>query len=465
MNAHSSETPPSGAVEEYLRSLGPDARNARRLLGTLLRLKTSTLDEIVEESGAPRRDVEHMVHLMGADAKRQGHLIEVLSPEAYAALVLPAPKPPDCELPERKMESILCDRPGRVRDLDQVTATAGTTLRRAAWLAENFELSQSRILMLGDHDATTLAFGVLGIDVGDLSVVDIDHELLDFLATQSKASCYFADLRVGLPSPLVDRFDLVITDPPYSPEGVGLFVARGLEAIEHHQHGRLVVSYGFPPASPALGLKVQSTLHDVALVYEAVLPDFNRYHGAQALGSRSSLYVMRPTRRSKKLAHRVADRTASAIYSHGRQSTESAPRASFPSVWLEILREAHEASLKDIFEGKVGGNEHIAVNLAPYHGRSLVHAVIGARAPRVDVLVANETEGLRDAVEQARTRRLLGDVRMRRSVDGSALTLLEVRGWPPLPPPFEPLSQGHGPLTGRRPIDLPLHALMELITA
>lgn len=464
MTSHDSRTAPTRAVEQYFRSLGPDARHARLLLGTILRLRRSSLDEIVAESGAPRRDVEHLVRLMGPDAKRQGHLIEVLRPEAYSALALPAPTA-NGELPEREMEAILSDRPGRVRDLDQVSATAETALRRADWLAKNFELSQSRILMLGDHDATTLAFQVLGTDIGNLSVVDIDHALLDFLATHSDASCYFGDLRIGLPPPLTDQFDLVVTDPPYSPEGIGLFAARGLQAIERHEHGRLIVSYGFPPASPALGLKVQNTLSDLALVYEAVLPEFNRYHGAQALGSRSSLYVMRPTRRSKTLAHRVANRTASAIYSHGRQSTESAPQAILPSAWVEVLRGAHEASLQDIIEGKVEGHSHVAVNLAPYHGRSLVHAVIGARAAHVDVLVANETEGLRDAVEQAQTRKLLGDIRILRSVDGSSLTLVEVRSRPRLPPPFEPLAQAYGQLAGRRPIDLPLHALMQLVTA
>jgi hypothetical protein len=361
------------------------------------------------------------------------------------------------------MEAILADRPATVRDVDQVAATADTVLRRAEWLAERFELSQSRVLMLGDHDATVLAFDMLGIDVGELVVIDIDHALLKFLGMHSDAPCYFADLRIGLPSPLSDRFDLVVTDPPYSPEGIGLFAARGLEAIEQHEHGRLIVAYGFPPASPALGFKVQSMLSGLALVYEAVLPDFNRYYGAQALGSRSSLYVLRATRRSKTLARRVADRTASAIYSHGRQSTESLPGGRIPTTWQTVLLDAYETSLKDILDGKVDGHSHVAVKLTPYHGRSLVHAVIGARAELVDVLVHNDTEGLRHAVEQAQTRKLLGDIRMRRSIDGSSLTLLEVHGRPPLPPPFEPLSLAHGPLAGRRPIDLPLHQLIQLV--
>src|SRR5262249_50878194 len=132
------------------------------------------------------------------------------------------------------------------------------------------------------------------------------------------------DLRIALPEPLHDRFDLVVTDPPYSPEGVGLFAARGIQAIRRHDSGRLILAYGFPPASPALGLKVQRALSSLDLVYEAVLPGFNHYDGAQAIGSRSAQYVLRPTRRSKRAAARTAERTLPAIYSHGGQAVESA---------------------------------------------------------------------------------------------------------------------------------------------
>jgi hypothetical protein len=96
------------------------------------------------------------------------------------------------------------------------------------------------------------------------------------------------------------------------------------------------------------------------------------------------------------------------------------------------------------------------VNLAPFHGRCLVHAALAAQADAVDLLVPNETDGVRSAAEQARTRQLLGDVRFERSVDGTPFTLVRVTGRPPLPEPFAPLPDG------RRPIDLPLHLLERL---
>jgi hypothetical protein len=316
-------------------------------------------------------------------------------------------------------------------------------LRRAAWLDDAFELAQSRVLMLGDHDATALAFRVLGIAPAELAVVDIDHEVLAFVGEQ--AECYFADLRIALPEPLHDRFDLVVTDPPYSPEGVGLFAARAVEAIERHDSGRVILAYGFPPASPALGLKVQRALSSLDLVYEAVLPDFNHYEGAQAIGSRSAQYVLRPTRRSKRAAARLAERTLPAIYSHGQQAGESANETLGGGVDVHELM-----TVPATREGRV------VVNLAPFHGRCLVHAALAAQADAVDLLVPNETDGVRSAAEQARTRRLLGDVRFERSIGGTPFTLVRVTGRPPLPEPFAPLPDE------RRPIDLPLHRLERL---
>jgi hypothetical protein len=276
-------------------------------------------------------------------------------------------------------------------------------------------------------------------------VVDVDQGVLAFL--DGRADCYFADLRIALPEPLHDRFDLVVTDPPYSPEGVGLFAARAVEAIRRHDSGRVILAYGFPPASPALGLKVQKSLGALDLVYEAVLPDFNRYAGAQAIGSRSAQYVLRPTRRSKRAAARVAERTLPAIYSHGRQAVESArtPPA------LEGAAEIAELMTQP--QRRAG---RVKVNLAPFHGRSLVHAALAAQADAVDLLVPNETDGVRSAAEQARTRTRLGDVAFDRSIDGTPGTCVRVTGRPPLPEPFAPLPDG------RRPIDLPLHALERL---
>ena len=46
-------------------------------------------------------------------------------------------------------------------------------------------------------------------------------------------------------------------------------------------------------------LEVQAVLGDLRLAVEAVLPGFNRYDGAEAIGARSNLYICRPTKGAK----------------------------------------------------------------------------------------------------------------------------------------------------------------------
>ena len=247
---------------------------------------------------------------------------------------------------------------------------------------------------------------------------------------------WFADLRVGLPVPLRGRFDVVLTDPPYSPAGVGLFAARALEAMK--RESRLLVAYGYPEGSPALGLKVQAELSALELVYEAVLPDFNAYDGAQAIGSRAALYVLRPTRRSAKIAVRRGARHAETLYTRGRQAVEAPggrPDLSelegdsdalyFGPGWrplAELLEAPREAAT-------------VYVNLAPELVYSLYQVVVAAVAPRVVIVAHNRTEGLQSEAEQRLLRTLAAPryevVRLARSWKGSPLTLVELRGGGP----------------------------------
>ena len=56
--------------------------------------------------------------------------------------------------------------------------------------------------------------------------------------------------------------------------------------------GRVLLAYGFSDRTPALGLKVQQELQRLGLVFEAILPAFHRFDGAQAIGSAADLCQM-----------------------------------------------------------------------------------------------------------------------------------------------------------------------------
>src|SRR5260370_1204355 len=182
-----------------------------------------------------------------------------------------------------------------------------TVVRRALWLDSTYDVAGTVLLCVGDHDLTSLALGQVNPGVS-IVVVDIDEATLEFIDCQAAAlglgiRCFEGDLRFGLPAPAVGCADLVFTDPPYTPEGVELFVARGLQGLANRDNSRAILPYGYSERPPTLGFHGQSAAHRLGLAYEMMLPAFNRYDGAQAVGRASDLYVWPPPPRPRPAGH------------------------------------------------------------------------------------------------------------------------------------------------------------------
>jgi hypothetical protein len=230
---------------------------------------------------------------------------------------------------ERRLAALTAASPRRRKHLDHVAATDETRLRRARFLTARYDLDGATVLCLGDHDLTSLALALIAPRCR-IAVVDVDDALLEHVDRSAARlgaaiACRFADLRLGLPADLAGAADLVFTDPPYTPDGVRLFAARGCEALRRDERSRLLICHGHGERQPALGLKVQSVLHALRLLIEEVRPGFNRYEGAQAIGSASALYVTRPVAATWRAIEREpagGDR----IYTHGPMAVEAGER-------------------------------------------------------------------------------------------------------------------------------------------
>ncbi|HVN11904.1 MAG TPA: bis-aminopropyl spermidine synthase family protein [Kineosporiaceae bacterium] len=332
-------SPDAGAVA--LRdAAGPFVRPLQRVVRGLA-TGSHTIPELVALSGAPRREVEQILAALAPDLERDGdrHALPEALRAAYAELfdlpdldarpfddvvgTLLAGRPDLVAF----LEGLAGSRPRPLRDLDHVAATPVTVARRALWLDASFDLARTEVLCLGDHDLTSL--GIAACTRGArIAVVDVDDRVLDFVDGVARrhgwsVRCLWGDLRLGLPVSTHRSAGLVVTDPPYTPDGISTFLVAGLQGLADGERGRLVVAYGYGDHQPALGLTVQHEMLDLHLVVEAVLPGFNRYQGAQAIGSRSDLYVLRPTARTWRALPGLAGREAGRIYTHGSRSVES----------------------------------------------------------------------------------------------------------------------------------------------
>lgn len=118
-------------------------------------------------------------------------------------------------------------------DLDQCPATIRTTLRRLALLMSVSRLEGGRVLLLGDDDLLSVAIAAAGLSAR-VTVVDLDRSLLSRIARWTKTGTVEVrhhDLRLGLPETMDGGYDMVFTDPPYTPAGQLLFTRVGLTAL------------------------------------------------------------------------------------------------------------------------------------------------------------------------------------------------------------------------------------------
>ena len=334
---------PLAAAAQLIEGFGVGGRPLREVVARLTE-REHTLAALIRDSGLSRRTVEELLTALGPDLVRTGGgepAFTIAPPRraAYRALCrydrLAATRPAD-PLGARmaaasglvaEMAELVAAAPVPRKALDHVAATPETTVRRAVWLEATFDLAGRHLLCVGDHDLTSLAACRLVPEL-TATVVDIDERILEFIDRQAARlglgiRCLYADLRFGLPAGAAGCADLVVTDPPYTPEGVRLFLARGLAGLRDRENGRLVLAYGYGERHPALGLKVQRAAQDLHLACEAMLPDFNRYVGAQAIGSASDMYVYRPTAKTWPLLEERPGAPRTRIYTHGPQSLEA----------------------------------------------------------------------------------------------------------------------------------------------
>ena len=199
-------------------------------------------------------------------------------------------------------EELASRRSDPKRGLDQVYVTTDTVARRASLLLESGE-HQRGLVFLGDDDLTSAAVQLAGAG-RRMTVVDADADILRVLDEAAEAHGWEIetiehDLRKPLPRSMRGRFGAVFTDPPYAVEGFRLFVSRAADLLK--PDGRLYVCFGHSRRASERGLQKQRVLGDAGFLVEAVFEDFNRYEGAESIGSRSALWRCRVTPETKAL--------------------------------------------------------------------------------------------------------------------------------------------------------------------
>jgi N4-bis(aminopropyl)spermidine synthase len=200
------------------------------------------------------------------------------------------------------LHTIAAGTPGAKAELDQTHCTVDTKLSRVLRLHQARALAGQRIMLLGDDDLVSVAIAHFAALTGGaaairrLTVVDTDADILAWIDqnvadTGTAVETVRHDLRQPLPAELVGRFDVVLTDPPYTVAGARLFLSRAVSALEPRPGRHVFFSYG--GRRPDETVAVQRAMAEMGLVIKSLAPGFNEYLGAGVLAGTSNLYHLR----------------------------------------------------------------------------------------------------------------------------------------------------------------------------
>lgn len=182
------------------------------------------------------------------------------------------------------------------RKFDQFYATEDTVVKRVQYLKKRGDLV-TRIAFLGDDDLTSVAISVLSKRETKATVFEIDTDVIQVIKRASQREnlgikTVECDLRNDLPKQFKGQFDVVFTDPPYTPSGISLFLNRALELLRKSYTSRIYFCYGTGAKALERELVIQEILSKKGLVVLEKIEGFNEYVGAGTIGNKSSLYVL-----------------------------------------------------------------------------------------------------------------------------------------------------------------------------
>jgi predicted methyltransferase len=165
---------------------------------------------------------------------------------------------------------------------------------------------------MGDYDLTSLAVLPL-VKNCEIWVLDVDKEVVDVINKESRGAITAVEhnLLNPLPKRLINNFDAVFMDPPYTPWGVGLFLSRAVEVLYEKGMGKILLSYGSLDMVRVLAVQDEISKH--GLVIEKIISKFNKYVNARTIGGFSDLYVLSVTAKTRPV---IKGTYSGKVYTH-----------------------------------------------------------------------------------------------------------------------------------------------------
>jgi len=209
------------------------------------------------------------------------------------------------------LSEIMDKRPEADLLIDQTHCTLTTSLKRAIFCLKSNSLIGKNIICIGDDDLVSVSLGLLlkklfkdSSDKAYIKALDIDDRYLEYISEISSKfklniSCENLDLRVPIKDELLSRFDCFFTDPPYTLNGLRLFLKRGIDTLKKEKGLSIFLSFGHK--SPDFTLKMMKLFTDLNIVPMEIIRGFNKYIGAGIIGNEGQFMHLSTTSNIKNL--------------------------------------------------------------------------------------------------------------------------------------------------------------------
>jgi len=171
-------------------------------------------------------------------------------------------------------------------EIDQCPTTPEDLVQRVAFMYENGDLNNKRILCIGDNDFASLLMCEIA-KPKEVVVIDIDERVLNTIKKVAKKQKWAIktkkfDIRklsqTNYPKNLEDRFDVFQTDPPYTEVGFKYYLALGMIALKRKGTCYIVAPHmNLENWSDELLYEIERFLLEHGFFITDVLPSFQTF--------------------------------------------------------------------------------------------------------------------------------------------------------------------------------------------
>ena len=222
------------------------------------------------------------------------------------------------------------------REYDQFFANIKTTVNKAEIINKKRLITGKSIALIGDDDLMSIAICLLSKPL-KITVFEIDKDIINLINKVSEdlnlnIETVFYDVKSNILPQYINKYDVVITDPPYTQGGFELFLDRCVSLVKRvstFDFPYIFIYYGNSFKSPEKFLRIQDSINKYSLVINDVLYKFARYEGAESIGNASNLYVLRVTKNTY-----AREREIENIYTYQEPSIKSFPYVEHYSIKL-----------------------------------------------------------------------------------------------------------------------------------